>query len=419
MSLWKPTRPAAGRYAWLFDQRFEPLRASFEAFLASQGYAVTEPVDGFKVLPDVTSTDAGGLGELRQLAPETLNQVFALRWRAGERWGHSEAAPLPVVGFTLDGLGHVPGLQTFGASPAVVHALNDKTLQYRCFRDLGLPVPAFDVIDARLLDARAPALLSDGPVIVQPAYSAGGEQASIARSPGDLAAPTDAGGGDVVVARYIPGCRTLSGNGIVTRVGDVLTLGVTELLQDGLRFDGFIFPTFEGSETEACVDAITVRIGAWLRELGYWGFFTADLIRRPDGALFVTEANVRFSGEAAFLDHYVPYNLFGLIASTVVPSNCARSEMRKRIVVTKIRPRAGQIAGPIDGPDEAAFLSGAVDAFRVGYLAEPVRVVSAHFIGLAGARLPLSAGRDAALQFYQRARRPYPEEASQHHGVVQ
>jgi biotin carboxylase len=324
-----------------------------------------------------------------------------------------------VVGFTLDGLGHAPGLQTFGASPEVVHALNDKTLQYRCFRDLGLPVPAFDVVDARLLAARAPALLSDGPVIVQPAYSAGGEQAIVARRPKDLAAPTGGGGGHVVVARFIPGCRTLSGNGIVTRVGDVLTLGVTELLQDGLRFDGFIFPTFEGSDTEARVDAITVRIGEWLREHGYWGFFTADLIRRQDGALFVTEANVRFSGEAAFLDHYVPHNLFGLIASTVVPSNCVRSEMRERIVVTKIRPHAGQIAAPIDGPDEAAFLNGAVDAFRVGYLAEPVRVVSAHFIGLAGVRLPLTTGRDAALKFYERARWPCREEASRHHAAVQ
>lgn len=402
------------RYAWLFDQRFESLRSSFEEFLEARDIAGA-PINGYDVFPEAVRAPAPGEpAELVQRSPEDVARLFSRRWRAGERWGHDGARPLPVASFTMDGLSAAPGIDAFGVSPAVVRRLSDKALQYQVFYEAGLPVPEFTVV-ASLdeLAQRLPVLLAEyGAVFAQPAYSSGGEQAAVLCTATDIAAyrhqlrAFGADGATLVAARYMPGRRTLSGNGIVTKTGRVVLLGVTELLQDGFRFDGFIFPTFEHAAVETAVNDITLRVGELLRARDYWGFFTADMLRAPDGSLLVTEANTRFSGEAACIAASMECNPFELMAGTVRPPARIVAGLAERIVVTKIRPTQGQVVHPIGGSGDAGFLSGASNTFRVGYHAAPVRVITAHFVGLAGRRLEQAEGRDAALRFYLAARRP-------------
>lgn len=342
---------------------------------------------------------------MRQRAPEEINELFSSRWREGERWGHDDVEQLPLVSFTNDGLGHLPDVDALGAPGVLVHELSDKTLQYDLFHASGLNVPEFEIVHADKLIADGTAMLKGGALLLQPAFSSGGEQATLVRTVSELAACSARFVGKIVAARFKPRCRALSGNGIVTRGGRVLSLGVTELLQDGFRFDGFVLPSFEGERVEHEIHRLTLCVGELLRRRGYWGYFTADAIRCPHGEIYLTEANVRFSGEAAFIAAHAAQNIFELLNGETWSSSDVMSGSGDRIVVTKIRPARGEIVSPIDGPTEEDFLSGTASAFRVGYLREPTRVIAGHFVGLAGTRLGRDHRRADALGFYRAARR--------------
>ena len=319
---------------------------------------------------------------------------------------------MPVVSFIADGLEGRPGLSLFGPSPDLVNQLSSKSFQYVWFRDARLPTPPFTVFDGieNLAANLDDCLTRYGVLFVQPSYSSGGEQAAIIHSPQEFVRYTDRLRkmdrltDTLVSARFIPDCRTLSGNGLVTRGGRVLLLGVDELLQDSYRFDGFIFPTFESPDVEDEILDLTRQVGRLLANRGYWGYFTADVIRPPDGSALLTEANVRFAGEAAFLAACTPYNLFRLLTDEeVLESDQLVPDMPDRIMATKIRPQIGEITvpcpanGSVDG-----FLSDGEERFRVYYISSPVRVASGHFVGLAGRRFPLFTEREEVIQFYRR-----------------
>ena len=346
---------------------------------------------------------------LRQLAPEKVNELFCDRWLSGDRWDHDSQIPLPLASFTMDGLASLPGVEPLGQPGPLVRALSDKTFQYPLFQSAGLPVPDFKILEARQLADCGTTLLANGPRFIQPAFSAGGEQAMLVRSIADLPACLDTLDPEqtVVAARFLPGVlRTLSGNGVVTRRGGVLSLGVTELLQSGFRFDGVILPAFEPAQVQDEMHRLTIQVGELLRGRGYSGFFTADAIRDATGSTYLTEANVRFSGEAAHVAAYCGHNLFDLIAGDTTPSEQVVRRGDDRVVVTKIRPSAGQVVRPFSGPDLDAFLSRETDHFRIAFHREPIQVASGHFVGLAGRRLHAGEGREVALRFYAAARRP-------------
>lgn len=409
----------ADRFVWLFDQRFDVLCQDFRVYLsAHRGIGNLQPIMGhelFSSFPVAAGTATAA--ELRQLSPERVNKLFMEAWERGDvrTAGHGV---LPVVSFTMEGLAASSGLQLFGPSPRLVTDLNDKSAQYRRLSEAGLPVPAFTVVEGfDDLGHRLRELLSaHGALFVQPPHSAGGEQAGIVRSPDDLAVyrarlvTTGAVEADapLLVTRFLADVSSLSGHGIVTRGGRVIPLMVDELLLDGFRFDGFLFPIIDGPAVEQAVLALTARVGDVLAGQGYWGYYAADFLYRAGLYLAINEINVRFAGEAAFLARCSPRNLFSLIDDSVPAAEGALiSPPAGRMVVTKIRPQVGRTYAPIEPlASVEAFLCGETDEFRIQFHSAPIRVVSGHFIGLAGRRFPRDAQRDVLLAYYRVARLP-------------
>jgi len=401
---------------WLFDPRFDGLCDRFVEHLVGR-HAVLRPevVMGHELVPGVTVS--GGTRELRQPSPEEVNRRFLQAWDEGISSVPRGANGL-VVGFTMDGIEQREGLALFGASSLTAHHLNDKTRQFRWLEDAGVPLPPFDIA-AGIDDLKRrinPLLDRHGEVVIQPAHSAGGDFAALIRTPGefgDYARRLVAVAGDALkepflITRFLSGAVSVSGHGLVTRSGSVLVLGVNELLLDGFRFDGFIFPSFLEIAAERCVQAITRRVGEVLAAKEYWGYFAADFLIAPGGVVVVNEINVRFAGETAFLTPFLRRNLFDLLADSAAPGpEPLFIPPAKRMVVTKIRPTIGRTVIAHDPvADFNAFAAGAVSRFRVFHFDAPLRIVSGHFIGTAGAWFPMDAKREILFEFYVDQRRP-------------
>ncbi len=124
--------------------------------------------------------------------------------------------------------------------------------------------------------------------------------------------------------------------------------------------------------------------------------------------MLLTEANVRFAGEAAFLVACTPYNLFRLLMDEEAPeSDMLVSRPPDRIMATKIRPTLGlRVAASPAESSVRDFLDGARERFRVSFIPSPVTVASGHFVGLAGRRFSLTTAREEIVQFYRSAREP-------------
>lgn len=402
-------------FIWLFDERFDRLCGRFQEHLVRCVGRVRRPLRDYELFPGTADRASSMAQEFRQIGPERLNRLFLRDWddcrpRADE--------DVPVVSFTMEGLEARPGLALFGPPSPVAKELNNKASQYRWLREAGLPVPPFVVTHGvEDLAERLDDLLSaHGALFVQPAHSAGGEWAVLVRDRGDLEAywerATRAGVDEsgFIATRFLEGARSLSGHGVVTRRGRVLPLAVDELLLNGFRFDGFVFPTLEDPAAEEEVLALTVRAGETLAARGYWGYFAADFLYRAHSFLAINEINVRFAGEAAFLAGCMRVNLFCLIEEEVAPGPDALIPPQdSRIVVTKIRPELGRsyLPAPPEG-SISAFIDGEVDAFRVRFHDAPIRVVDGHFIGLAGRRFSLKEERQTLTAFYMDARGAVP-----------
>jgi ATP-grasp domain len=412
-----PDRPATPeRFIWLFDQRFDLLCRAFREHLQHLGARDPEPVLGSDVFPAVAkATATSPVAELRQHSPEQVNQMFLAAW---DRDDPRVAGPssIPIVSFTMEGLAKRPGFSLYGPSPQLAEQLNDKACQLRWLQQAGLPVPPFDVVNgpnelSRCLDEL---LTTHGTIFVQPTHSAGGEFAALLQSPDDLvpyrerllAAGHAPGASNLLATQFFPGATSLSGHALVTRQGHVLPLAVNELLLDGFRFDGFIFPVFETPAVEEQLLDLTIQAGELLARRGYWGYLAVDFLYRQDALLLINEINVRFAGEAAFLAADAPLNLFCLLNDETPPAQRPLiPRPASRVVVTKIRPLPGRTyTPPAPKSSVGAFLTGADDDFRVHFHNQPVHVLAGHFLGLAGRRFDLSEERQSLYAFYQQAR---------------
>ncbi|GAB6043287.1 ATP-grasp domain-containing protein [Endothiovibrio diazotrophicus] len=419
-------------FAWLFDPRFDTLIPGFVEFLRSRGHPRPTPLVGHRLFPDAVPGEEG-IDILRQRTPRELNRDFMAAWGRGELpapgrpGGH---APLPVAAFTQDGLAARDGLALFGAPPRIVAALAAKTTQFRRMRRAGLPLPPHALFPHLAALRRAlPALLREhGALVIQPDHSDGGEGAALVRTREALEAwherrvAGEVGEGDspLLATRYIPDAVTLSGHGLITRQGRVFPFAVDRLLLDGFRFDGFVHPPHptEGPEVpagyaEPSLFRLTARAGELLLRAGYWGYYCVDLLTRPDPATarsstgggpplpLITEINVRFAGEAAFLLPLLDANPFRVLWGDVPPP--PRPVPCERLAATKIRPVVGETYRPTDGHGSLeALLAGTVDSARVGFHPRPLRVERGHFLGLAGWRCGLQETDNSInSQYYQ------------------
>ncbi|MBF8272634.1 MAG: uncharacterized protein HW380_1739 [Magnetococcales bacterium] len=390
-------------FIWLMDGRFDILRGFFSLVTEKRG----RPWDGYRELGCLRSLGIG-LPLLRQITPEAINRRFMALWDENPRPDWVE--PVFVVPFSAAGLSERPGLKLFCANPALVDQLDDKLNQYRLMANDHLPLPphllfsSLREVHAGLSDF----LVRHGSAFVQPNRSAGGELARRVDQGERWVPPPGSQNGGFVVTRFYHNVISLSGHGMVTRSGRVGFITAVELLLDGFRFDGFIWPLMQDADVAIKIRRLTLQVGEILACRGYWGWFAADFIRTTDGKLLLHEINPRFAGESGLLSRWMGGNPFDLMNDHLPIERVAATPPEKRLVVTKIRPQTGSCLIPprVQHPLES-FLSGKHDAFRQFFFSEPFVVGEAHFVGLAGKFFGYKVPRDALLTFYSKERKPY------------
>jgi hypothetical protein len=399
-------------FVWLFDQRFDSLIKDFHQFLIARGFPNPKPILGYQLFPEVTIPGPENtVGQFLQAPPEEINRRFMEAWEQG-RLPIPKGSHVVVVAFTMVGLEQSKALDLFGSPPWTCASLNSKISQFRWLYEAGFPLPPFSFFpNIQAIRKEITSLLqTHGAVFLQPEISAGGADAALIEHPDELdeyeqrragpATPADLSG--FLVTCYIPDAFSLSGHGIVTRNGEVIPLAVDELLLDQFRFDGFIYPIFAETGNAKQILNLTAKAGSILSAKGYWGYFAVDFLCRPGFVPLINEINVRFAGESAFLAAYLHVNLFELLWGSEMPE---LNPPISRIMITKVRPKAGQCytPRPHEGTVEA-FLEGRDNTLRVCYHETPVQVAKGHFLGLAGCRFPLHEPRQTVKSAYFKLR---------------
>lgn len=401
---------------WIFDQRHITLMRSLKEYLERRHRETFHFITYYNLFSETFCESDGGPPNLIQHPPEDVNRAFMAAWddrSAGVGTGCKDW----VLGFSGEYLASNPRLEVIGPEGDIPFRLNDKGFQFPWFGAAGIPTP--DFVGPMHLDhvkeALPSALAAWGRAFIQPTRSAGGELAAVLSAPSDLAAyrrrvATLPGieGQHFLLTAFLPNAHSLSAHGLVTRAGSVHALAVVDLLQDGFKFDGFVFPSVLPQDDQTQALLITETVGHMLAAQGYWGWYTVDFVNTPTLGLRVTEANVRFAGEAGFIAGLSGCNMFDTLLDDAPWCPGPRlAAPEGRMVVTKIRPPVGAILDP-EPPRGSVedFMDGTHQEFRISYLSGPVRVESAHFVGLAGRWFADPSTPDLALSYYQIARRP-------------
>jgi hypothetical protein len=185
-----------------------------------------------------------------------------------------------------------------GPDPAVVHAVNDKTWQYR---NLSAVVP---MVDFEVCDGRAAMLEACGRlgcacgrrVFVSCPYSAAGASSMVVADAAQAGARFDQDG-CFLVSRYVPPQWAPTVLGVVGNEREVFVAGVADMtIEDGNKFRGSTFPSQLPEAVQAALRGHTAAVGRALGRMGFRGIFGCDYIVAPDGAVYFIEVNPRKQG---------------------------------------------------------------------------------------------------------------------------
>lgn len=183
------------------------------------------------------------------------------------------------------------------------HVFEHKPWVESAVKQMGLPmVPWRYIADEEQLDIRD--LLADGPVVLRPSRGSGGSGMSKVEDAKGVAEKWPAGEEFFAsVAPYLSGCVPLNvgavvwDRGITLHFPSVQLIGIPECAARPFGYCGNDFASVKEIEPALIdqVEAMTIRIGNWLRLQGYRGAFGIDFMVDRGTALF-TEINPRFQG---------------------------------------------------------------------------------------------------------------------------
>lgn len=394
---------------WLMDQRFDSLLDIYCRHLEGAGETVRAIQYANEFFSRIDRSTVDGTSKFHQRSPEDANRLFMKAWDRERRASTGSGRHL-AIGFTSENLEPRERLTIVGAPSGRVAALSDKALQYGWLREAGIPTPDSHACPLAAVPTAVPRLLDAwGAAFVQPTRSAGGELADrigdsdaatkyIARRGGDGMPPTT----PMLLTQFFENATSHSTHGLVTRGGAVHVVATVDLLQNGFRFDGFVFPSFAPAGVVAAGARYAEVAGTALRKLGYWGWYTVDFIAPPNSPPVVTEVNPRFAGESGHLSHLATTNVFDtLLHDAPWKAGQKLNAPYRRLMVTKIRPISGRIAvPPAPISNTMAFLDGKSEQFRETHIDAPLRIGNAHFIGVHGSWTDLNSPPSLLINRY-------------------
>lgn len=358
-----------------------------------------------------------------QQEPEDLNRLFSQIMGSHRTDNHPLKIPIagsqahiPLIAFTTQNLDEHSRMEIHGPDPALVRRIDSKVTQFQEFGELGIPFPRYRACpNFSEVKKRISQYLSElGPVVIQPERTAGGAKARLIENSHDLEsyrmfleriAPADIERAFLLTA-YMPHIRVPSCNAVITKQGKMVVVGITELLFNGFRFDGFIYPVFWDDADRKRITEYTARIGRYLAEKGYWGFFAVDFLLDKDGNLYFTELNPRYTCEALYLFSSMKRNLFSIMEDDFDPEAPLVEVLEHRVIISKIRPVEGTpYARPFASTSTlGAFIEHEVERFKEYYWPGFVEVKYGSYLGLFGARFDLDRERDSIVRFYLQER---------------
>jgi hypothetical protein len=206
----------------------------------------------------------------------------------------------------------VRGVTLLGPDPAVVHAVNDKTWQYRNLSGV-VPMADFEVCTGRaaMLEACGRMGCSCGQrVFVSCPYSAAGAASMVVSDPARAGERFDQDG-CFLVSRYVPHVWDPTVLGVVGNEREVFVAGVADMtIEDGNKFRGSTFPSLLPARVQGVLREHTVAVGRVLGRMGFRGIFGCDFIVAPDESVYFIEVNPRKQGTTmefcCTLEHLLP-----------------------------------------------------------------------------------------------------------------
>lgn len=418
-----------GYFYWLFDRRFDCLLRHYREYLHGKGIVGLEPIV-IRAFPckEVLSGNIHVLGHadpggIIQLEPEVLNQLFSLCLGKNGADFHPHKAPsagsqarIPLIAFTTRNIVEDPRLEIHGPNPALVDWIDSKVTQFHEFCDLSIPCPPYRTCsNFSQVEKRISQYLCElGPVVIQPERTSGGAKACLIKDSRDLGpyraflegiSPGDSEQ-NFLLTKYMAHSRVPSCNMVITKQGRLVLVAMTELLFNGFRFDGFIYPIFWGETDRKRIMKSAMRIGRYLADRGYWGFFAVDFLLQSDGKLYFTELNPRYTCEALYLFSIMKGNLFSVMDDDTDPEAPLIDVPEHRVMISKIRPEEGkQYSRPFVSTSRLDdFIDHKVDRFREYYWPGFVQVKYGSYLGLCGARFGLKREWNSIVQFYLQER---------------
>lgn len=170
--------------------------------------------------------------------------------------------------------------------------------------DLGLPtIPWVYVADEEQLDTIK--MLDQGPVVLRMSRTSGGNGFVVVQSREDLVRCwPDAEETFVSVSPFIPDALPLNVGGTVWRdrvtvhYPSVQLIGLPQCVTRPFGYCGNDFGLARDLDREVLsrIEQSTIRVGHWLRTMGYLGTFGVDYLLERGGTLRFTEVNPRFQG---------------------------------------------------------------------------------------------------------------------------
>ena len=206
----------------------------------------------------------------------------------------------------------VRGLTLLGPDPAVVHAVNDKTWQYRALSAV-VPMADFEICTGRetMLAActRLGGVGGHGAFVSCP-YSAWGVSSMVVLDPAQAAARF-AQDGCFLVSRYVPHVWDPTVLGVVGNEREVFVAGVADMtIEGGNKFRGSTFPSQLPPDVQRTLREQTAAVGRVLGRMGFRGIFGCDFIVTPGGRVYFIEVNPRKQGTTmefcCTLEHLLP-----------------------------------------------------------------------------------------------------------------
>ena len=134
-------------------------------------------------------------------------------------------------------------------------------------------------------------------IFISCSYSAAGANSLISKSKEETENWGRKKNGPFLVARFIPHTLDPTVLAVVANEDDVYIAGVADqVIQDGNRFVGSIYPSQASPEQKKLLLQYTVEIGKLLGKHGYRGIFGCDYIIADDGTIYFIEINARKQG---------------------------------------------------------------------------------------------------------------------------